>query len=270
MNMVPLGITESYNQLLNTPPDDQLLYKIMCTEDLIRSISDSYFHFNRVDSYTDFDGADTHDGEQLPKDLNVNQSARFIKAPDFSAADYYNQFCARTYACCFSLENSDHIWINFGNGGKKGKVCLVLRFDKLRENLNEAIQHSELILENKVRLRQLFDINYGLIEYIDRDKFRSNTEFYQKPIKYVYFKDKEKYQREKELRITLSTIGIGKLILKDGREIDFPKHLHLGFNFGPAIGNGTIVEILHSPDCDLKYFQSNLQQCGIDIKNKGS
>jgi hypothetical protein len=70
----------------NAPEPGQLLYKIMRTEDLIRSMALSYLHFNRVDLYRDFHGADMRDGEQLPGDLPSNAATKFEKAPHFSAA----------------------------------------------------------------------------------------------------------------------------------------------------------------------------------------
>ena len=184
---------EPHEYLLSRPSDDQLLYKVMRTEDLINSISGSYLHFNRVDSYKDFDGADAQDGEQLPKDLNINQNATFIKAPDFSAADYYSQFRSRTYACCFSIENSDYIWLNYGKGRNKGKVCLVIRFGKFRSMLNDTILKGSWLLGHGIRLRPIFYINFGLIEYIDWKEYRSNIERFQNPVRYIYFKDKKKY-----------------------------------------------------------------------------
>ncbi len=262
---------EPHEPLLSRPPEDQFLYKVMRVEDLIMSISDSYLHFNRVDSYKDFDGADAQDGEQLPQDLNINQNTKFIKAPDFSAADYYSQFRVRTYACCFSIENSDYIWLNYGNGGNKGKVCLVIRFGKLRAMLNDAILKGTWLLDNGIRLRPIFDINYGLIDYIDWKDHRSNVELFQNPIKYIYFKDKKRFQNEKELRVSLSTEGLRKITLNDGSVMKFPMHLQMAFHFGTAIENGTIDEILHSPDCDSEYLYSELQKFGIERKNiKGS
>ena len=64
----PLGSVEPHAPLLTIPPDGQLLYKILSVENLLRSIVGNYIHFNRVDSYADFPGADPHDGQQLPKD----------------------------------------------------------------------------------------------------------------------------------------------------------------------------------------------------------
>ena len=232
----------------------------MRTEDLIRSISASYLHFNRVDSYNDF-----HDGEQLPKDLTSNQKSTLIKAPDYSAADYYNQFRSRTYACCFSIENSDYIWCNYGSGGKKGKVCLIIKFGKLRSMINNLFENTQIMLEyNGKRCRQMFSINYGLIDYIEWKEQRANEKFLQNPIKYIYFKDKNSFFKEKELRISLSTIGMGQIVLNDGSQVIFPKHLHLTFDFGTAISKGVIKQILHSSDCDTAFLYSELKRFNIE------
>ena len=99
----PLGSVEPHAPVLNVPPDSQTLYKMMTVENLLHSIIGNYLYFNRVDSYIDFPGADPHDGQQLPKDQRGNTRARFEKAPNFSASDYYDQSRARTYTCCFSL-----------------------------------------------------------------------------------------------------------------------------------------------------------------------
>ncbi len=128
----PLGIVEPHALLLSVPPAGQLLYKVMTVENLLRSISGAYLHFNRVDSYTDFPGADIHDGQQLAGDQPGNAGAKFAKAPDYSAANYYDQSRARTYACCFSLESSDSIWKSGGYADVNDKVCVVFDFAKLR------------------------------------------------------------------------------------------------------------------------------------------
>ena len=124
----PLGSIEPHAPLLSIPPEVQLLYKVMTVENLLRSVTGNYLHFNRVDSYSDFQNADENDGQQMPKDQPANAAARLQKDPDFSAADYYDQSRARTYACCFSIENSDYIWKNYANGSAKGKVSVVFEF----------------------------------------------------------------------------------------------------------------------------------------------
>jgi len=265
-NLLPFGGVELHKQLLITPHGNKLLYKVMKTEDLIRSISGSYFHFNRVDSYND-----KHDGEQLPKDLSDNRKSTFIKDRNYSAADYFNQSRSRTYACCFSTENSNYIWRSYGNGGKKGKVCIVFKFGKLRSMLNEIFENDMTILEyNGKRLKKIFSLNYELIRYINWRKHNANKEFLQNPIIYSYFKDKNDFSIENELRITLSYLPIGHPVI-DGKRLKFPKHLHMHFDFGPAIGNGVLNRILHSSDCDTNFLYSELKQFNI-CKNeiKGS
>jgi hypothetical protein len=145
------------------PPDGQLLYKVMTVENLLLSIVGNYFHFNRVDSYVDLLNADPCDGQQLPIDKSVNARARFEKAADFSAGDYYDTSRARTYACCFSMENSNYIWEHYGNGDAKGKVCIVFEFGKLRARLNQTLQPGNAALEyNGNRCLQIFSVNYGV------------------------------------------------------------------------------------------------------------
>ena len=155
----PLGIVEPHAALLNVPPDGQLLYKMMTVENLLRSFAGAYLHFNRVDSYADFPGADPRDGQQLPADHQGNVGARFERAPQFSAADYFDQSRSRTYACCFSLENSEYIWGSYATGTENGQVCLVFDFGKLRTTLNQTLQPGNAAIEyGEIRCRQVFSI----------------------------------------------------------------------------------------------------------------
>ncbi|MGK7345260.1 MAG: hypothetical protein ACNS63_05580 [Candidatus Nitrospinota bacterium M3_3B_026] len=236
----------------------------MRIEDLLKSISRKYLHFNRVDSYKDFPGADRHDGEQLPIDQNGNKNSKFIKSPTFSAFDSYNKSRARTYACCFSTEDTNYIWSEYGNGGEKGKACLVFEFGKLRLRLNETLQPGNSALEyNGKRCRQIFSVNYGCVEYVGRKTFQANTDKLPNPIKYTYFKDKE-YEKDKELRISLSTIAIGKFVLNEGSEMEFPPHLQVAFDFKAAIEDGTSPQLLVSKDCDLDFLHFELKRLGVD------
>src|SRR4051812_15875584 len=98
----PEGLIEPHAGLLRQPADGQRLCKVMKTEHLVSSIAESYLHFNCVDRYRDFDTADPHDGAQLPADREVNAAVGFERTPDFTAAHYYDQCRARTYACCFA------------------------------------------------------------------------------------------------------------------------------------------------------------------------
>lgn len=260
----PLGGVEPHALLLNVPPDGQLLYKIMTVENLLRSIVGNYLHFNRVDSYADFTGADLHDGRQLPKDHQGNAHTRFEKAPDFSAADYYDQSRARTYACCLSLENSDYIWNNYANGSAKGKVCIVFGFGRLRATLNQTLQPGNAALKyNGNRCHQIFSVNYGIVEYVEWDTHQANTEHLPNPIKYTYLKDKKRFFEEKELRISLSAIGIVEFILQDGSTMQFPSSLQLAFDFRSAIADHTIQQILCAPDSNSDFFQAELHKLRI-------
>lgn len=265
----PLGSVETHAPLLTAPSDGQLLYKIMSAENLLRSIVGNYLHFNRVDSYADFPDADPHDGRQLPKDQQGNSCSRFEKSPDFSAAKYYDQSRARTYACCFSIENSDFIWKNYANGSEKGKVGVVFEFGRLRTMLNQTLQPGNAALEySGNRCHQIFSVNYGIIEYVERDTHQANIKRLPNPIIYAYLKDKERFSEEKELRISLSAIGIGQFALKDGSMMQFPSSLQLFFNFKAAIADGTIQQILYAPDSDSDFLQAELHKLCI-IPSKG-
>lgn len=265
----PLGSVEPHAPLLEVPPDGQLLYKIMSVENLLRSVVENYLHFNRVDSYKDFPTADSHDGEQLPKDRQVNVRARFAKAPDVSAADYYDQSRARTYACCFSLENSDSIWNDYANDSVRGKVGIVFRFGKLRETINKTLQPGNAALKyNGNRCNQIFSVNYGLVKYVEWKKHQENLERYPNPIKYTYLKDEEQYHDEKELRISLSALGIGQFALKDGSMMQFPSSLQLVFDYRAAINDQTIKQILYAPNCDFDFLQTELHKLGIVPRNE--
>ena len=259
----PLGSVEPHAPMLNVPPDGQLLYKMMTVENLLRSVEGAYLNFNRVDSYIDFLGADPHDGQQLPTDQQGNVRVRFAKAPDFSAADYYDQSRARTYACCFSLENSNFIWNNYANGSEKGKVCIVFDFSKLRATLNQTLQPGNAALEyNGNRCHQIFSVNYGIVEYIEWDRHQANAAHLPNPIKYTYLKGK-KFSEEKELRVSLSAPGIGQFVLNDGTMMDFPDSLQVVFDFRVAIADGTIQQILCAPDCDSGFLHAELHKLRI-------
>ena len=261
----PLGSIEPHAQLLRIPPEDQLLYKVMTVENLLRSVTGNYLHFNRADSYSDFPNADQNDGRQLPKDQPANAAAKFEKAPDFSAAHYFDQSRARTYACCFSNENSDYIWKNYANGSEKGKVCVVFEFGKLRTMLNRALNPdgAALIYEGNL-CRQIFSLNYGLINYVAWDTHQTNEQYLSNPILYTYIKDVARFSEEKELRISFSAIGIGHFVLKDGTLIQFPPSLQLGFDFREAIANTAIREILLAPEADSSFLATELSKLRIE------
>jgi hypothetical protein len=269
----PLGSIEPHAPLLTVPPDGQLLYKVMTVENLLRSIVGNYLYFNRVDSHADLPGADPHadpyNGRQLPKDQSGNARARFEKAPDFSAADYYDKSRDRTYACCFSLENSNYIWEHYGNDSAKGKVCIIFEFGRLRATLNQTLQLGNAALEcNSNRCHQIFSVNYGIVEYVEWDTHQANKEHLPNPIKYTYLKDEKRFFEEKELRISLSAIGIGQFALNDGSTMQFPSSLQLAFDFRAAIADRTIQQILYTQDSDSDFLQAELHKLRI-VADKG-
>ncbi|MDK2124307.1 DUF2971 domain-containing protein [Parachitinimonas caeni] len=260
------GSIEPHAPLLTVPPEDQLLYKIMSVENLLHSITGSYLYFNRVDSYADFPNADKNDGQQLPMDQAANATTKFEARPDYDAAQYYDQCRARTYACCFSTENSDYIWKNYANGSEKGKVCVVFEFGKLRTLLNSALDPEGAVLRyNGEVFRQIFDVNYGLVDYVDWDSHRANEQHLPNPIRYTYIKDAARFSEEKELRISLSAISMGHFVLKDGARIQFPTSLLLGFDFCKAIASTAIREILLTPDADAGFLTRELSKLRIDL-----
>ena len=261
----PLGSIEPHAPLLRIPLEDQLLYKVMTVENLLRSITGNYLHFNRVDNYSDSPNADENDGRQLPKDLPTNAAARFQKTPDFSAAHYYGQSRARTYACCFSIENSDYIWKKYANGSEKGKVCVEFEFGKLRAIVNRTLSSKgAAFLYNDSPCRQIFDVNYGLVNYVDWYTHQTNEQYLSNPIIYTYIKDATRFRQEKELRISLSAIGVGHFGLNDGTLIQFPPSLQLGFDFREAIADGAIREILLSSEADSSLLATELGKLGIE------
>ena len=257
------GSVEPHAGMLNSPAPDQLLYKVMCTEHLLTSLEGAYMHFNRVDSYRDFTGADSRDAEQLPRDRSGNEATVFENAPEFSAADYYDQSRRRTYANCFSLRDSEYIWREYGNGGAGEKVCLVFNFGKLREMLNTPIAADQAaILYDDIRCKQIFSINYGIVDYVDWETYRANIQRLPNPITYTYLKDKS-FESETELRVSLSALGLGHFVLADGSRIEFPPSLRFDFDYRAAIANGAIEQIMLSPDCDKAKLASHLAQLGM-------
>jgi hypothetical protein len=216
-----------------------------------------------VDHYRDFPGADPHDGAQLPRERAGNEAARFAKDPGFSVADYYTTCRARTYACCFSLENSDYIWREYANGSDRGKVCVVFEFGRLRDMLNRTLGsgHAALVY-NGLRCHQIFSLNYGIMEYVDWDEHRANTENLANPLQYTYLKG-IKFAAERELRISLSTLGLGHFALNDGSLMPFPPSLQMQLDFRAALADGAARQILRAPDCDASFLEAGLARFGI-------
>lgn len=235
----------------------------MTVENFLRSACGGYLYFNRVDNYKDFPDADAYDGRQLPLDTESNKEVKFIKTPDFSVGDYYDMCRGRTYACCFSLENSCYIWTKYANGGTKGKVCVVFDFDKLRARLNAVIASTSSRLEYEgTTYKQIFDINYGVVEYVEWDGHRANVPHLPNPIKYTFLKAK-KYAEEKELRVSLSASGMVQYAVDGESNLEFRPCLTAPLDFTQAIADGTIREVQPSADCDPPFFMAALEKLKI-------
>jgi hypothetical protein len=260
------GNVEPHAPLLRHPPDDQQLFKVMRAGDLVRSVAGNYLHFQRVDTYKDFAAADARDGEQPVLDRAVNAGITFEKAPDYSAADYYDNCRRRTYACSFSLANSPLIWERYGEGDPVGKVCVVFNFGVLRSILNETIGNApdrSALMVGNVQCKQFFYINYGLIDYVDAATVQANAERLPNPILYSYMKDRSGFAGEDELRITLATIGIGNFALSDGSLIDFPPAMHLSFDFRGAFATGAVAKVLCKDDKVMRHLEQELAKFNI-------
>lgn len=250
---------EPHREILKQPSEDQLLYKIVRAGHFLDMIEKNYLYFKRVDTYRD---GDISDGKQLPSDETENLKSGFVKNPSYTLKQYYDMSRSRTYACCFSLENSDHIWENYGSDGEDA-ICLVFHFGKLRQMLNETIGTSRLMYGD-IRCRQFFSINYGIIQYVDFSSHRFNTEYYPNPILYTYCKDK-KYESEKELRISLSAFGMGKFSTGDS-EINFREALQMQFAFKAAFAQQAITEIKYIENFNMASFREELQRLGIVLQ----
>ncbi len=245
---------EPHAPLLKQPEAGQTLYKIVSGQYFLDMLKHNYLYFRRVDTYQD-----NSDGEQLLLDKAANEKATFAKDQSFNLAKYYDTSRARTYACCFSLSNSDYIWNEYGNGGKDA-VCLVFDFDKLRTTLNQTIGQSALMCGDN-QCHQIFSINYGIVEYADKDGLQLNGERFPNPIQYTYIKGK-KYQNEAELRISLSALGMGNFALNNSEIIQFPPAMQVDFNFKRAFTESIIKEIL--------YANNGEQDCPDSIKGEMS
>ena len=260
------GNVEPHAPLLTQPANDQQLFKIMRVGDFLRSVKEHYLHFQRVDSYKDFPTADAHDGAQPAADRKVNAGITFEKAQGYSVAEYYDGCRARTYACSFSLENTPLIWERYGLGDPVGKVGVVFDFGKLRETLNDTIGNQpgrSALMVGNIRCKQLFYINHGLVQYVDIADVQLNKEKLPNPILYSYLKDRTLFVGEKELRVTLATLGIGKFVLADGSEILFPPSMSLDFDFYAALRNRAIVRILVEKEAVKAHLEKEL--AGIQI-----
>ena len=109
------------------------------------------------------------------------------------------------------------------------------------------------------RCHQIFSVNYGLAQYVDRTVHRANEARAANPIQYAYLKDVA-YAAEQELRVTLSAMGMGQFVLADGRQLAFPPSLQLEFDFRGAIADGTITQVLTGATTDVAGLEGAIRQ----------
>lgn len=122
---------------------------------------------------------------------------------------------------------------NYGSGDTKGKICVVFEFRRLRTVLNRTMEQSfgaTSLMYSGVPCRQIFSINYGMCKYVDRNTYSRDSPYLANPIDYANLKD-SKYAAERELRISLSALGLGHFVLNDGTRMEFPTDLRFGFDF---------------------------------------
>ncbi|MGE4349671.1 MAG: hypothetical protein AB7D28_07890 [Candidatus Berkiella sp.] len=239
---------EPHAFLLRKPKDETLLYKIIPSRYFIDMLENNYIYFRKVDTYHD----DTRDGDQPDADKLISENKKFQLHSGYTLKDYYSDARSKTYACCFSTQNTQFLWEHYSHGDKNA-ICLVLDCRKLIEYINSVYMNAFLIVNNN-RYKNFLFINYGLVTYGNMDQLFVKDNFLN-PIEYAYFKDANKYSDEDEFRITLSCIGMFKYQL-DGRPFAFPESLKLEFNIRDVIANKILKEILiasgHDEDLRIK------------------
>ena len=263
-----LGSVEPHAGLLRTPHDEALIFKVMSVRDLLSSIEWSYLYFTRIDSYTG-EEADQADGHQLQGDQPDNEALLLFPDAGITASDYYKNCRSRTYACCFSLEESVSLWKKYGGGDVNGKVCVVFKFGTLRDMLNRTRQWDHSILQvGTPTFDQILDINYGIVEYVDSEKQRANLDRPPNPITYTYCKSRT-FKDEKELRVSLSALGLGKFVLANGSQEEFPRSWKVFFDFRSAIVKGDVKLSCLESECDRGFLESELKRLHFETRYRG-
>ena len=144
---------------------------------------------------------------------------------------------------------------------------MVFDFEKLRQYCNLIITHSATSWGG-VLAQQIFSINYGIVEYVDREMYIINQPRVANPIQYTYIKDK-KYEHDKELRISLSALGVCHFALNDSEILQFSQSLQVDFDFRKAFAEGIIKEVLLNPEnCDAalkNLLMEEMKQLGFSL-----
>lgn len=260
------SFVESHKNFLKQVGDETLLYKVVSFENFLKMLDGNYLHFNRVDNYTD----DKNDSAQPKLEKLMNEKLYFEKDPNFTLRNYYEECRRRSYACCFSLDvpKADQ-WKKYGGKEPKKAVCLVINFGKLKFLLNETFRKASLVRDNIIlhnyaigknllclhlddigniirqyradNITQILHLNYGLVNYGDFMNDLISPVVRPNPIEYLHFKDNSYKETDgRELRISLSAIGMGRIQLPDGRLFDFSESIQFEFNLDQALSCGAI------------------------------
>ena len=139
---------------------------------------------------------------------------------------------------------------------------MILDFAWLRQHINAQIgADSAMLYWQGIPCRQIFSVNYGIVDYVDWDLHQINTEYLPNPILYTYLKA-ARFSAEHELRVSLSTIGMGKLAL-DGQVMDLPTSLQAPCDFRAGLAEGGVRSIEFGPDCDVTWLKAELAKLRI-------
>ena len=256
-----MDIIENQPPWLKQPPDGTKLYKIMRYQDFVNSMNDKYLYFHRVDQYHDID-----DSNQPILEREKNKKIHFERHPEENYKLIIDRQRKRTYACCFSTKLTDYLWDTYSKNDPCA-VCIEFNYTKMANYMFKIFQYSRIcyIAGNKEKSFSnhqdgvnIFNLNFGLVEYIDPITYFNNNS--QNAILYSYLKSKNLYSEDNEFRITLCTQGIFKdIILPNGVAFNFPYGIKLEFDFQLANAENTIVR-LHFRIPPDKEFLTHLEK----------
>lgn len=169
-------------------PRERFLYKIISLDNFLSSIRENYLYFNRVDSYKDFKQADPYDSVPLSLDEEVNKKSFFENRPELNINDYYHSIRNKTYACCFSIENSKNILKEYGD------ICVRFKSSYLLNKIEELNKPDEKI--DKI-------LTYNYVNYMNFDLDKLNKIYTENIFRYLFVKRND-FFKEKEFRVALS------------------------------------------------------------------
>jgi hypothetical protein len=90
-----------------------------------------------------------------------------------------------------------------------------------------------------------------------------------KPCPLRYLKDAS-YSPEREMRVSLSALGMGEFAYADGSTMAFNDSLQVQFDFRAAFADGTIKQILMAPGSNLDFLRAEFGKLGITaIEGRG-